>query len=118
MTECSVYVGDLDDPKFLWEGGDWNGNVPRALSNDSLSQGGHYNAFFHAWVAKAGVTSRQTDYGGWVARVNKKQLLSFLTEGYVGQEDLPWIADRLPDLRAFIESLVDDKEFALVATEF
>jgi len=29
MTYCSTYIGDLDDPSFNWNGGDWNGNIPR-----------------------------------------------------------------------------------------
>jgi hypothetical protein len=29
---CDVFVGELDDPTFNWEGGDWDNNAPRRLS--------------------------------------------------------------------------------------
>lgn len=32
VTYCDVYIGRLDDPRFSWVGGDWNGNVPTRLS--------------------------------------------------------------------------------------
>jgi hypothetical protein len=28
MTYSSTYIGDLADPSFSWDGGDWNGNIP------------------------------------------------------------------------------------------
>ena len=43
MTACDVYIGDLDDPEFHWDGGDWNGNVPRAIASVFPPVGGHYN---------------------------------------------------------------------------
>jgi hypothetical protein len=32
MSFLDVYIGDLNDPSFRWDGGDWNGNVPTRLS--------------------------------------------------------------------------------------
>jgi hypothetical protein len=31
MTFCSTYIGDLEDPAFKWDGGDWNGNIPSGI---------------------------------------------------------------------------------------
>ena len=32
MTYCSTYIGDLAAPSFKWNGGDWNGNIPRGFN--------------------------------------------------------------------------------------
>jgi len=55
MTICTVYIGDLDDPTFNWEGGDWSGNIPKSISDEFPSMRGHYNETYHAWVKKSGV---------------------------------------------------------------
>ena len=118
MTICDVYVGDLKDPKFRWKDGDWSGNVPARLSPEFPPLHPHYNAPFHAWVKANGVACEQTDFGGWVARVTKSQILEFITEAYRGNEELPWVANRLPELRRFVETLRENREYGLVATEW
>lgn len=118
MTVCVVYVGDLADPTFKWEGGDWNGNVPARLSPEFPPMAGHYNAAFHAWVKAKGVTCEKTDFGGWVARVTKAHIFEFLAEAYRGNEELPWVVDRLPELKRFVETLLEAHEYGLVATEW
>ena len=118
MTVCVVYVGDLEDPKFLWDGGDWNGNVPARLSPEFPPMSGHYNEVFHSWVKAKGLTCEKTDFSGWVARVTKEQIFEFVAEAYRGSEKLPWVADRLSELKCFVETLFTDHEYGLVATEF
>ncbi len=118
MTICVVYVGDLESPNFRWEGGDWSGNVPARLSPEFPPMSGHYNAQFHAWVKARGVTCEQTDFGGWVARVTKAQISEFIAETYRGDEELSWVAHQLPELRRFVETLEENHEYGLVATEF
>ena len=127
MTICTVYIGDLDDPKFCWVGGDWNGNIPQPLASDFPTVGGHYNECFHRWVDKSGVVCRKTDFGGWVSKVTPRQLAGYIEYCYGGDSKysdpdkaLVWkdLKDRLDDLREFVAGLEDDKEYALVATEF
>jgi len=127
MTICAVYIGDLDDPSFHWDGGDWNGNVPRRLSLEFPQVGGHYNECFHRWVDEAGIGCRQTDYGGWVARVSVDQLMDYIGFCYAADsrytnpdEKQVWqhLNDRLDELCGFISTLESKKEYALVATEF
>jgi hypothetical protein len=118
MTVCVVYVGDLADPTFKWEGGDWNGNVPARLSPEFPPMSGHYNAALQAWVKPKGVACETTDFGGWVARVTKAHIFEFLAEAYRGNEELPWVADRLPALKRFVGTLLEDHEYGLVATEW
>ena len=118
MTVCAVYVGDLDDPSFKWEGGDWNGNVPDRLSPEFLLMTQHNNADFHAWVKAVGVKCEQTDFGAWVACVTKAQITDFITHVYCDKEDLPWVVDSLKDLKMFVAELSDTKSYGLVATEW
>jgi len=127
MTECTVYIGDLDDPRFHWEGGDWSGNIPKALSADFPHVGEHYNKCFHDWVDKSGVECRQTDFGGWVCRVTAKLLADYIeycygTDSIYTDPDkkLAWkhLNDRLENMRRFVADLDDDRLYALVATEF
>ena len=130
MTACDVYIGDLDDSEFSWDGGDWNGNIPKSLAATFPSVGGHYNECFHRWVDKSGVECRKTDFGGWVAKVTQTQLLDYIDYCYGSDpgynepdrmlmwEGRPYLVDRLDALRKFVAGLEDDKEYALVATEF
>ena len=118
MTDCSVYVGRLEDPRFKWDGGDWSGNVPSAISPEFPPPPNHYNADFHAWVKNAGVECKQTDFDGYVARVKKAQILEFVVSTYDRGKDLPWVKQILPELLTFITTLDDDATYALVATCF
>lgn len=127
MTACDVYIGDLDDPEFHWDGGDWDGNIPKPLTDAFPPVGGHYNECFHRWVDKSGVESRKTDFGGWVNRVTPQQISDYIEDCYgvdsmyAGTESKQaWkhLTDRLEKIRAFVNSLDDDELYALVATEF
>jgi hypothetical protein len=120
-----AYVGDLEDPKFCWEGGDWNGNVPRRLS-PSLA-----GCF---WEIVRGIEAgrypgKQTDFGGWVVKMTKQQLLQFVQE-HLGparhetDDGRPPLAggqgvdsERLQSIYAFLSTLAEGKLYALVATE-
>ncbi|MEN8131087.1 MAG: hypothetical protein ABFS45_13005 [Pseudomonadota bacterium] len=119
MTYCSTYIGDLSDPEFHWDGGDWNGNIPQGIGfpfPDTLEHYptlGHYNSKFFDWVGREKVTYKQTDYGGWVARVNKAQLLNFIQFCY-GSEPHEEV-DKLID---FVNTLEESDEYALVAEEY
>jgi len=118
MTVCSVYIGSLEDPKFKWDGGDWSGNAPLSISPSFPPMGQHYNGNFHDWVEKAGVECRKTDYGAWVARVTKAQIVEFVAECYRGDENLPWVKGDLQEVKEFVATLDDLRVYGLVATEW
>jgi hypothetical protein len=44
MTYCSTYIGDLSNPAFHWDGGDWNGNIPSGIGPVFPKTAGHYPA--------------------------------------------------------------------------
>ena len=114
MTYCTTYIGDLSDPSFSWDGGDWNGNIPRGIGPAFPPPSfNNYNSRFHDWVSKTKVTCKQTDYGGWVARVDKTQLLDFIGYCYGSMQD-----ERITELKDFVNSLEESGEYALVAEEY
>jgi hypothetical protein len=133
MTMSDIYIGDLDDPEFRWDGGDSNGNIPARLSPYFPPRGFHapYNAHFFAWLrSNPAVEWKQTDFGGWVAKVTKRQIFEFIRFTYGtdpsytdSEKTLRWrgeayLVDNLDGLTRFALALDPKKTYALVATEF
>jgi hypothetical protein len=56
---------------------------------------------------------KRTDWGGWVARISKDQLLAFIHELYGDYEKSP----SLEELRDYVATLDPEKRYALVAAE-
>lgn len=125
-----MYVGDLDDPAFQWEGGDWDGNIPSAVTPNFPPPSQHYNADYFEWVGNSGVEWKKTDFSGYVARVTKPQILEFIDfcygpdPSYRGprrtriRNRKPHIVYDPNEIRDFVVSLSDAKEYALVAEEY
>jgi len=116
----------LDDPSFQWDGGDWNGNVPKRLSPFfPPAQGPGLGAFsgFMRRLEDGRFIGKQTDWGGWVVPASKSTIESFIAELYDDDSNygvastMPHLASWLTELRSFVSSLDDDGQLALVATE-
>jgi len=130
MTYCSMYIGDLSDPSFAWDGGDWNGNLPARISPIFPPAREHYNKAFHDWVLLSGVEYKQTDFDGWVAVTTKRQLEDFIAFCYLSDssytnsnltlrhEERQSLVEQLDEIRSFVTGLSDTKEYALVAEAF
>lgn len=110
MTYCSTYIGDLEDPSFKWDDGDWNGNIPRSIGPDFPPEPEHYNGRFHSWVSETGVICKQTDFDGWVARVNKQQILSYIKYCYGADKKA-----EVEKLIKFVNTLDESRQYGLVA---
>lgn len=115
-----VYIGDLDDPDFSWDDGDWNGNCPKRKSPFFPPQAPFSNLI--DMIKQGRFEGKQVDWGGWVAKVKKEQILKFIEEYY--PDDwynrnfyLPHILDQMKELKRFVEKLDPDKQYALVASE-
>ena len=117
MTICEVFVGDLGDQNFKWEGGNWNGNIPARLSPVFPPLPGNYNRAYDDWVAAAGVPSKQTDFGGHVAQVSRSQILEFIASSYKTSESLT-ANPVVDDLLTYIKKLDANRVYGLVATEW
>ena len=122
MSYLDVYIGRLDDPHFSWEGGNWNGNVPHAIS-PRFPEG--RTAFWELIkrIESGELDGKQTDWGGWVARVTKAQIEEFIRDihdahpWYQSDSPMPHMKERLDALRGFVATLKDDEKYALIASE-
>ena len=122
MPIHNVYIGDLDDPNFKWEGGDINGNVPKAIS-------GSFPDCYHLYfkliklIEEQRFEGKQTDFGGFVAKVKKKDIQEILSEWYSEKswvkhpETSPELHNDLQTLKKFVSNLDEDTVYGLVGTE-
>lgn len=118
-----VYIGDLDDPSFSWDGGNWEGNAPHRESPFFPSG---REAFWRLMrkIDSGELPGKQVDWGAWVARVTRREIEAFIKECYGAArlyqergEVLGHLYDQLQELRRYVASLEDGKEYALVASE-
>jgi hypothetical protein len=122
MSFLDVYIGDLSDPSFRWDGGNWNGNVPTRLS-PFFPGGDRIRRVMLERIDSKAYEGKQTDWGGYVAKVTKQQIKDLIQEQY-GDHDwykdpspMPHMLQALQKLRDFVDSLEERKLHALVATE-
>ena len=120
MSFLDVYIGYSEDTSFVWEGGDWSGNVPIRQSPFFPPK-----APFRILVDKiesGELKGKQLDWGGWATIVNKHYIIKFFKESYnenwyeINQSYTHLIA-QMDELKYFIEGLDDTKFYVLVATE-
>jgi len=121
MTIHNVYIGDLQDPKFSWDDGDWDSNVPSRVSE--MFPPANVELFFEVihLIKDGKLEGKQTDFGGWVAKVRKDQILQLISFWYDAD---PYQSEFEAHLQGWwkkfrdsISKLEDDKVYGLVATE-
>ena len=125
MTYLDVYVGELaDGPDPLDWGGDWSGNTPKK-GGPFFPPTGSGKAF---WLIKEAVEQKQLpgkeiDWGAWAAIVSKDYILKFIDDLYRGDgwyeepTEMPHLYAQLENVREYVRSLPDDRQYALVACE-
>jgi len=121
MTYLDVYIGDLNDPDFKWEGSKESSNCPKRISPFFPP-----NTPKSVWDAVVDLTKsdkfegKQTDWGCFVIKMTKKQIKDFIAEFYGKNKkfDLKHLQKQMNELLNFIEGLDDKKQYALVASEF
>ena len=79
MTSFDLYIGDLDDPKFHWEGGDWNGNSPRGVTGVHVSVDRFTFDKFTNMIDEGELPGIQADWGCWVARLKREEIEAVLS---------------------------------------
>jgi hypothetical protein len=78
MTWGDLAVGELDDPDFHWDGGDYNGNLPRPLLNlGNLELFGIVQA---RSLLEERYGGKVLDWGGSGAPLKRERILEFLRE--------------------------------------
>ena len=124
MSFLDVYIGNLDDPKFHWEGGNWEGNCPGKLGPwfPPGQQSGLRGPFWDLIekIKTNQFEGKQCDWGSWVAKVHKEEIEAFIDEVYGAYEqpkELAHLRKKFDELKAFVATLDPAKQYVLVATE-
>ena len=129
MTYRDVYIGKLAvGPDPLDWGGNWNGNLPSAESPPFPPHGsGLLDAtpFFQliSRITDGRLPGKQVDWGGWVAKASKTEILNFIAEvyrdddWYTDRKAMPHLYDRFQELLSYVRALPDGGFYALVASE-
>jgi hypothetical protein len=126
MSMAVVYIGRMDDPDFHWDGGNWDGNVPKPItkyfpgrvfsSEKGLSEFGY---LMHC-IQTGRLEGKQTDWGGFVAPASKQVIAAFFDEIYPNGDasvPFPWELEELRELRVSLNELDDDGQLAIVGAE-
>lgn len=124
-----AYIGELTTTdKFNYEGGDWNGNVPKR--NSSFFPFAH--DIFKIMMKKMKsneIEGKQVDWGGYVLKANKEQIISIFEEMMEDRKDFVESMKRLtPDgdkkdlygierMREELHALEEGKIYALTCVE-
>ena len=113
MADVEVFIGDLSDRTFHYEGGgDWNHNFPKRIST-FFPKG--YDLFFtildRIYCKK--IEGKQTDWGSHTCPLYPHELLELLEEYY--QKDMD--SEPIQELFQFIKQLDPHKQYGLVACE-
>jgi len=115
-----VYIGLADDPTFKWEGGDWNGNVPKRITppfpcvHRSVEDLKHRNPLSYdskSWAMACsdfGLNLIQLDWGAFGTKISKTQILSLLTR---------FAPTSSNELLSCVQNLNDDTDYALIIAE-
>lgn len=116
--EIIAYVGDLQDKNFSWDGGNWNGNIPKRQSPEIW-----FGHDVWRYVVKAikdeKLVGKQTDWGSHVARASKKDVEELLDTIEEKNEDIleHFSSNPYDDIREYLKTLSEDEEYALVVAE-
>src|ERR1700688_389658 len=116
MSFYEVFIGSLEDPSFHWEGGNWNGNIPHALTPD-FPYGRRDFAEVLRRIEVGIYVGKQVDWGAWVAKVDKQQIERLLGDLYVTTPPAAPQVENLVKLRQAVGQLDADRQYALVAYE-
>jgi hypothetical protein len=130
MSVFKTYIGDLEDPSFTWNPDEstYNrGNAPRAVSPRFPVLGGVESVGFIlvCKIASGEFGGKQVDWGCWVARMTKAQIVDFINRYYLLAEcgrryGQPGASFELEygELLSYVNRLESGKEYGLVALEW
>ena len=104
-----VYIGDIEDPDFNYEKGNWNGNIPKRIG-PCLSEDPSVFKYVIDLISNEKIVGKQTDWGAWVAPL-------FPNEIYEVFQDY-FSSSKLTRLQKRLVGLEPNKKYGLVACEF
>ena len=104
----AVYIGKFNSQAFDYNKmGDWNGYFPEAISP------WYYQSCLYWDIFKAS-NVKQTDWGCWVIKMSKDELVVFITDKY---REYASKANDLKEMLLFVDTLNDTDEYLLTAIE-
>ena len=115
-----VYIGLADDPNFKWEGGDYNGNIPKRITPvfpyvrrtaDDLHPGSPESWQNRMWDEACkdfGLELVRLDWGASGTKVNKQQILALLKR---------FASHARAELVKSVQALDENTEYALIIAE-
>jgi hypothetical protein len=111
--DVEVFIGDLSDPEFNYENGNYNDNCPKRMIDFFPKS----HTFFHEVVdriLKGEMEGKQTDWGTWTASLYPRQIIEFIIE-VCTREGINRSSIR--GVISFLERLPQDVKVGLVACE-
>ncbi len=123
--ECYIGREPGPDETFSWEGGDWSGNQPPGIGAGRFPPSDCSQqpfAILQSRIYDGRYEGKQTDWGCWVARASKEQILEFITDCYQDDtsHDDPTRPYRYEGYRSILEAannLDPEGRYYLVAIE-
>lgn len=115
-----VYIGYFDD-YFQWDNIPPEGKAPKRRS-PFFPSGSKQFSELRARIESGVYEGKQTDWGSWVARVNKQQISEFIEIMYADDKSLDnptfsHLKKNYLELLAFVETLDPENKYALAAVE-
>jgi hypothetical protein len=112
--EVEVYIGDLSDPEFDYENGNWSGNIPKRISDFFPDP---HTIFFGIVnkIEKGELTGKQTDWGSWTAILYPSEITDVIKELYGAEACTK--NKYIRSVLIFVKQLDNEKQFGLVACE-
>ncbi|MDR3563321.1 MAG: hypothetical protein P4N59_18065 [Negativicutes bacterium] len=127
MSIFKVYIGDLDDPEFLWDQSRRASQInpaPRPLSPAMPLTDGYLAFSLVCKIGSGEFEGRQVTSGCWVAKVTRAQIVSFIYEYYIWWQlyhqtdpDGPTPLDECADILNCVKNFDAGKYYAFVASE-
>ena len=126
MSYCDAYIGYLDDPYFRWGEGEGTGRPPKRVSPFFPPAYTRAYGIFSVIIERINdktFEGKQVDWGAFVAKVSKKQIVELIDEFYPdswierNKEYSNHLNIQLVDLKKFVSQLSDEKAYALMACE-
>ena len=110
MAFYDLRLGRAEDPKFKWEGGDFNGNIPTTIIDFGSVGGLSGCAEARRLLESPKYGGRVLDWGASGAKLSKVRVIEFLTEFYSDEQQRSHLLRKL-------DVLTDDQTYLLFACE-
>ncbi|WP_462411545.1 hypothetical protein [Neobacillus sp. Marseille-QA0830] len=112
--DIEVFIGDLNDPEFNYQNGNWTGNIPKRISDFFPEP---HSIFFNIIkkIDNKEITGWQTDWGSWTAILFPSEMTEFIIDLY-GKKATEQ-NKKVQRLLTFVRQLDAEKQYGIVACE-